>query len=308
MKSKLSETEPNVKNSLLEAALDCARKGCYVVPCNGKIPILKKWPERSSKDPEQIKFWWKKWFDANIGIDLGKSGLLVLDMDGPEGIKTYNKQTAESGKKAKKTPTQRTGRGFHKFYERPVGGSKNRTKFLPGLDIKCDGGLAIVAPSLHKSGKRYEWKEGRSIFDVKPAKVPQWVRDCLKKEVEKEATGASSNIDLIKILKEGIAEGSRDDSLLAILHFFYSGGIRTVGELGALGFHFRDHVMEKGKSPYTDDEVRKTVNQVINFRSEPETESEGMSGLDIWNCSEPAPQCASGEQFSISPTQSCLWL
>ena len=286
------KNEKSKKKSLKEAVLHYAREGFYVVPCNGKIPLLKKWPEKASKGPEQIKFWWKRWPDANIGIAVGKSDLLVLDIDGPEGIETYERQRAESGEKAKKTPTQRTGGGgFQKFYKRPSGGCKNRTKFLPGLDIKCDGGLAIVPPSVHESGKRYKWQEGRSLFDRKPARVPQWLQHLLDKEVEKEATGgASSNIDFVRILKEGIPEGSRDDSLLALLHNFYTRGFRTQEELEKWGFHFRDTIMEKGRKPYTDEEVRKTVSQVFNFRSEPDTSGGGMTGLEVWDCSDPPPQ------------------
>jgi hypothetical protein len=35
---------------------------------------------------------------------------------------------------------------------------KNRVGLLPGIDIRGDGGYIVAPPSLHPSGRRYQWK------------------------------------------------------------------------------------------------------------------------------------------------------
>ena len=77
-------------NELLNAALYYASLGWSVIPLRpkDKKPALKSWEpyqkERASE--EQIRAWWKKWTRANIGIVTGTiSGIIVLDVDGPEG-------------------------------------------------------------------------------------------------------------------------------------------------------------------------------------------------------------------------------
>jgi putative DNA primase/helicase len=46
-----------------------------------------------------------------------------------------------------------------------------------GLDVKTDGGYVVAAPSLHASGKRYEWRTRRS-----PASMPGWLLKLLTAE------------------------------------------------------------------------------------------------------------------------------
>jgi hypothetical protein len=55
--------------------------------------LLNSWPKESSNEPDQIRTWWRKRPDANIAIDCGKSGILVIDPDAPKQV--INKQTGE---------------------------------------------------------------------------------------------------------------------------------------------------------------------------------------------------------------------
>jgi hypothetical protein len=51
----------------------------------GKCPRV-KWRTESTTDPTTIRRWWRRWPDANIGCDYGKSGILVVDVDAAERI------------------------------------------------------------------------------------------------------------------------------------------------------------------------------------------------------------------------------
>jgi len=73
-------------NSLLDIALDCARRGWYVFPCvpRTKRPLGGLVPSGvldASNDEAKIRSWWKAKPDANVAIACGPSGLSVVDCD-----------------------------------------------------------------------------------------------------------------------------------------------------------------------------------------------------------------------------------
>ncbi len=76
-----------------EAALDLLCKREFsVIPLrpHDKKPMLPSWAEYQRRLPseEEVDLWWTQWPDANIGIVTGAiSGLVVVDVDGAEGLK-----------------------------------------------------------------------------------------------------------------------------------------------------------------------------------------------------------------------------
>jgi hypothetical protein len=156
----------------------------YECPQPGKCPAV-KWRDKSTVDETQILNWWGRAWSAgnvryfpNIGIDTGRSGLLVLDMDeykehyaGDDllSIDDQDTVTALSG-----------GGGEHLIYDRAGATYGNSTKGLPsGIDIRGDGGYIVAAPSLHKSGRRYDWELGYSPEDMAPRAIPEALRTIL---------------------------------------------------------------------------------------------------------------------------------
>jgi DNA-binding MarR family transcriptional regulator len=135
----------------------------------GKCPRV-RWSEKSTTDPEIIQGWWGKarkdrtpegriiYNVANIGIDCGKSGLLTLDCD------TYKKLCGDLGDlltwEERQTVTAISGGGGeHLLFDRQGKPYGNATQGLPpGIDIRGVGGYIVAAPSLHKSGRRYQWE------------------------------------------------------------------------------------------------------------------------------------------------------
>ena len=68
----------------LNMALAYQEKGLSVIPVRSdKKPFL-KWEEHQKRiaEPEEIKSWFKKWPEANVGIVTGRiSGVDVIDVD-----------------------------------------------------------------------------------------------------------------------------------------------------------------------------------------------------------------------------------
>ena len=73
-------TEPN---PLLRAALDYAAHGwpIFALKPRDKTPLTKRGYQDSTTDAAIIRAWWAKTPSANIGLDCGGAGLVVVDLD-----------------------------------------------------------------------------------------------------------------------------------------------------------------------------------------------------------------------------------
>src|SRR2546430_285237 len=52
---------------------------------------------------------------------------------------------------------------------------------IPGLDFKATGGFVVAPPSVHASGRRYEWSPGRSPSEIPLAALPEWLGDAARR-------------------------------------------------------------------------------------------------------------------------------
>lgn len=129
----------------------------------GKHPLIAGGFHMASQHPEQIGEWWDRWPMANIGFSPGSVGLLVLDIDGPEG------EAFAQTVGALDVPTLgvETSRGRHLYFRLPDGvtiGNSHRAD----LDVRAHAGYVLLPPSLHRSGAVYAWKEA-DIADIPAA-------------------------------------------------------------------------------------------------------------------------------------------
>ncbi len=176
---------PGRPTNLLACALDYASWGLYVFPLapGTKVPLKgSRGLHDATRDPEQIKRWWGERPTANIGVNCGISGLVVLDADGAEGRDSIAR-LAEERKHLPITPTaftpgkasdgQRRVPGSHRYYRGTLPSGK--LKNYPGLELKSIGGYIMAAPSEHPDGGTYEFADGLSPSDVDFAPVPDWI-------------------------------------------------------------------------------------------------------------------------------------
>lgn len=133
----------------------------------------------ATTDAAKIQRWWRASPDANIGLATGH-GILVLDIDGPDGEATLAELTAAHGA-LPFTPQQSTGKGRHFMFGVPSEFRNSAKKVGPGIDTRGDGGYIVVAPSVHPSGKRYEWAPEARPSKVKLADMPDWLMALLAK-------------------------------------------------------------------------------------------------------------------------------
>jgi hypothetical protein len=78
-------------------ALLYAEAGIAVFPCSADKKPLVKWSTVSTTDEATIHGWFKRWPDSIVGIDCGKSGLIVIDCDrhdnGHDGVEAFAELT-----------------------------------------------------------------------------------------------------------------------------------------------------------------------------------------------------------------------
>jgi hypothetical protein len=191
---KPEELQDNYTTCLLEKAIGYAKRGWRVFPCKpeDKTPLV-KWRDQATVDQEAIRNWWKKYPGANIGVVTGAiSGIVVVDVDGNEGMAIWEQLVAAHGFFTE-TPTAMTGGGGEHYYFAHPGGTFRNTAAKIGehIDTRGDGGYVVAPPSLHPNGNRYRWMNGSD--QLTPAEMPSWLIDLLAFEEAEQPSEAPAN-------------------------------------------------------------------------------------------------------------------
>jgi len=194
----------------------------------GKHPVYDGWQKMGNSE-EEIRKWYKIRPHHNVGIATGTgTGLVVLDVDTVKGGEDSLHELQEKHGRLPRTPTQITGSGgLHFLFQHPMDRSVTQgSSMLPGIDTRADGGLIVVAPSMHLSGKRYMWdiEEGP---DTELAPCPQWLLELKKEEAE---NGERNPEGWMEEALQGVPEGQRDETCVKIIGRLVTLGM-TDGEI-----------------------------------------------------------------------------
>lgn len=153
-----------------------------------KFPIVKwRQHEKELVDDAQFNTWYgaggKFHSRVNMGVVTGScSGhLFVVDLDthkNPDAAVWWQGiHDDHTGGILPECPTQTTGGGGKQYFFRaPVGWRAPTGKNSKlGVDIRGEGGFAMLPPSLHQSGKNYQWDEGCAPWEVDPPVADEWL-------------------------------------------------------------------------------------------------------------------------------------
>lgn len=179
----------------LETALALATAGLYVFPCKGiagdegKQPLV-PWRGDSTTDPDKLQRLWARFPRAVPAIDVGKSGLLVIDADAPkkegdaDGVSWFEALALDNGADAFPFVRSRTpSGGVHYIFWQPVGDPiGNGRGGLPkkhecGVDVRGAGGYILAPGAVMQDGRTY-------ALDGDLAEIPDapaWLIDLLRK-------------------------------------------------------------------------------------------------------------------------------
>ena len=141
------------------AALDYLARGwsVVIVQPRAKRPIV-RWQTFQKRLPseDRVRGWLAEHPDANLAVVTGGlSGLVVLDVDPRHGgIASLERWERDHGALPPTVESQTGGGGRHLYFAHPGREVRNRAGLAPGLDLRGDGGVIVVPPSIHPSGDR----------------------------------------------------------------------------------------------------------------------------------------------------------
>lgn len=255
-------------------ALSATKAGWYVFPIrkgSKKPPLVPHWREDSSKDPAQVMRWSEAFPDCNWGLDCGRSRLLVLDLDGEEGMRSFAQLEVEYGT-FEPTFTVATPSGGMHYYFRGVGRTTAR-KVAPGMDTRGEGGY-VVFPGSMFNGRGY-----RIVTNDRPAKLPEWLGRLLEKSAPVDAMerpeaipvmlDAPSHVERARSYlesRDGAVQGDGGD------HWTYETAcaVREFGISEALALDLMLELFNpKCLPPWGADEMRQKVRNAYKYAQEP---------------------------------------
>ncbi len=200
------------KNSLSIAAMAYARRGMPIFPVHphGKKPLTAHGLKDANTAPATIAAWWRQWPEANIGVVTGeKASFWVLDIDGAEGENTLSSLEGKYGALPQTVEIITGGGGRHLYFQCPQQGAifNSAGRLGPCLDVRGNGGYVVAPPSIHETGRRYEFSVDSHDL-ILPA--PAWLVGLVQRPEGQKPTVPVSEW---RGLAKGVTEGQRNHSL-----------------------------------------------------------------------------------------------
>ena len=242
-------------SEMLYFAKQYAAAGLAVLPLKAdKTPCTAHGVKDASRDEAVIDNWWRQWPSANIGIATGmvSGGIFVIDQDeknGEHGKEVFEEWLNKKHQVCGSTWISRTASGGRHTFFRSSSPVKNRVGWLPGVDVRGDGGYVVAPPSVLSDGSLYEWAV--SPFDLEN---PLSDRDSAVNFIVTEINRESNNTAPLTI-PEKISKGKRNDTLYRLACSLQAKGISDAAILAAV----QAENAAKCDPPLGDSEVLKII-------------------------------------------------
>lgn len=166
---------------LPDGGCSCRKPECGSI---GKHPIPRGWQRTATSEEQAIRDQWASIRgETNVGIVMGQQPngefWVAVDVDDAARLSELEEEFGP----LPETLTCSSGRGERRFFvagpDVPLERLKNKSGIggKPGVDFKAANGQVVVGPSLHSSGKRYEWRDPLRS----PSELPAtWARALLE--------------------------------------------------------------------------------------------------------------------------------
>ena len=253
-----------------------ARRGLRVFPCKprDKVPATAHGCKDATTDPAQIAAWWDGTYLYNVGLATG-GGVVVLDVDinhsaGKYGDETLAELEAQHGPLPETWMCLTGGGGVHYYFACDDPALTVGTGFAPGLDYRGAGGYVVAPPSLHDSGREYEWEAAHTPANTALAPLPDWLHSLMlegRKQAPRTRTEAAP---------EKVQEGGRNDTLYRLACFLRGKGLGEAGITAALLAENRERCVP----PLPAAEVEKIANRAGRYER---GSSEGRGHALSWD-------------------------
>src|SRR5215207_4109945 len=204
---------------------------------------------------EELDTW--RWTGVGI-VTGGLSGVLVLDVDGPEGEAELQKHGHPV------TPMVRTARGgLHLYFRHPEHHVRTGIRVASGLDVKASGGYVVAPPSMGPNGRAYEWII--SPEEAELADPPEWLMSLLERERPK---GPAPKVGV------RIPSGQRNSALTRLAGTMRRPGMSEAAILAAL----LEENERRCKPPLPRAEVEKIATSIARYEPASEVARTSLNG------------------------------
>ena len=288
--------EVDVMATILDYALSYIKKFHAIVPCGAwtfigrdgdevdmwKHPLIKNWTQEPLKTEVQARNFWR-WQQTQykktpmIGVATGQicGGYIVIDFDNkPEkcvdGWEYKRGWEKDTGLKLPDTWIVRTGGGGRHLWYKTDKAMRGWSNTEIGVDLRADGNFIVVPPSLHKSGKCYEWEIDSSPRDIECAEANEAVFEFLAECRPADAQFTDSNQigprvrrenagERVLSFPEHIPKGHRHKNLVSLIGTLNRLGVSDEG-IEMLIRYENEHRCEP---PMTETELQKEIFSAI---------------------------------------------
>lgn len=204
----------------------CERPDCG---SPGKHPLTVHGLKDATDNPDLVAEWLARWPLMNLAVVTGEdSGIVVVDVDGDEGVASM----AEFDARMPRTLMAKSPHGWHLYFAHDGTHTPNRGRFLPGVDIRGDGGYVLLAPSRLGDGDDYRWLREMPLSDF-----PRWLlaeadgraarRTSAVRFDDGAVTAARADAPpwIREALRDGATAGARNGTATRLAGYFLSRGL-----------------------------------------------------------------------------------
>lgn len=253
-----------MNGDLLDYALMYAARGWYVFPLwPGQATPLLKSPgyHLASNDLQQVAEWWTRWPEANIGINLARSGLTAFDVDPQNGGDvTHREQFPDIASPLRSyTPSG----GEHHLFTVPEG-VEVKGRIGTGIDGKWNG--YVVLPPSRRRGVQ-DKRDGDYVWQCDPMTEAPELPDAMIKppplpvvhQLRPDVTTSLDDVGSITEALEYLADYDdfRDENWLQVGMALHHWEHNTPGAEGVGWTLFAEWSMRDPKGTFDDRSCRK---------------------------------------------------
>jgi hypothetical protein len=157
-----------------------------------KMPALASWAEFQENLIPQATF--DRWYGSggehanrqNMGILTGRcsGNVFVIDLDdqkGPEAQAWWHGliELHNNGIDIETVEQRTGGGGRQKLFRAPMDWLAPTNKTAIHIDVRGQGGFAMMPGSMHESGRCYEWMPGCAPWEIEIATAPEWLLEAI---------------------------------------------------------------------------------------------------------------------------------
>ena len=171
----------------------------------GKAPLTPRGHLGFTSDPGELARLGEQYPEANLAVDLERSGLVVVDCDSAAAVAEFEGQ--HSGALAVAV----TGKGKHFYFRRSPDCPATRitrSGQSGAIDILSKG-FTILPPSLHRTGRRYEWQSWFRVLEDAPGFVTEALQTAELRRVAPEHYQVSQPAPMAGGLPDSVDEVTR---------------------------------------------------------------------------------------------------